>query len=191
MRLRVKNYCIYRFLNSLFLGLSVGTIFIIYEPLKPSVYPIGGIILAFGMFILASQYKKLMNKRAFFAVLLGVEILTLALIVVYLILKQSLFSALVIYMCYQITFLFGNYILRAETVILKYVKLYAFADMLKQVGYLLGLGLAFICYKMFELFTNLDKISEVYYLHYILIIVQTAVIFRLIISFKIRLKTKR
>ncbi|MDR1614813.1 MAG: hypothetical protein LBS26_04505 [Campylobacteraceae bacterium] len=183
MRLHVKNYLAYRLFNSLFLGLSVGTVFIIYEPLMPSVYSLGGIFLALGMIVVAYQYKKLMNKKAFFWVLLAVETVTFVIIFTFLFLGKSLLSALIIYICYQVTFLFGSYTVRVETVVLKHTKLYSLSDIIKQIGYLLGLGTAFVYYKAVEFNGISDKISQVYFLHYMLIAVQVTVIFLLIISF--------
>jgi hypothetical protein len=184
MTVKIKNYLGYKLFNSLFFGFSVGTIFIIYEPLKPAVYSIGGILLALGTFILAAQYQKLMSKKALFIVLLIVELIAFIIVLAFLVLKNSLLSALIIYVCYQITFLFGNYVFRVETFFLKRVKLFSFIDMLKQIGYLLGLGGAFILYGTFEFYGVLSKIEQVYYLHYILVVIQLIVIFCLIISFK-------
>jgi hypothetical protein len=161
----------------------VGTIFIIYEPLKPLVYSVGGILLAFGMLALASQYRKLMNKNALFTVLLIVEVITLIIVLIFLFFQKSLLSALFIYICYQVTFLFGSYVMRVETLVLRYTKLYSLADMLKQTGYLIGLGGAFACYEAFEYCEISDKIEQVYYLHYILVVVQFIVIFCLVMSF--------
>jgi len=188
MRLHARKYLLYKFVNSLFLGLSVGSIFIIYEPLKPLVYSLGGILLAGAMLILASQYKKLMNKKALFCVLLSVEIVTLVIVLTFLLLGKSLLSALIIYVCYQVTFLFGNYVMRVETVVLRHIKLYSFADMLRQAGYLAGLGAAFVAYESCELVGVLDKVAQVYYLHYMLVVVQFITIVCLVFSFSRKIK---
>ncbi|MDR0761859.1 MAG: hypothetical protein LBF13_02280 [Campylobacteraceae bacterium] len=181
--MRFKNYFFYRLFSSMFFGFSSGSIFIIYEPLEPSIYSLGGILLALGTMIIASQYKKLMNQYALFAVLFVVEAVTLGIILTFLILGKSLLSALIIYICYQITFLFGNYVVRVETILLENTKQYSLLDISKQIGYLLGLGGAFIYYKAAEFGGILDKIVQVYFLHYILIVLQCMVIFLLITSF--------
>lgn len=181
--MRFKNYSFYRLFSSMFFGLSTGSIFIIYEPLKPLIYSVGGILLAVGTMIIASQYRKLMSKHALFIILLAIECVTLAIVLTFLILGKSLLSALIIYICYQITFLFGSYVIRVETIVLKHIKLYSVLDIFKQIGYLLGLGFAFIYYKTVETNGILDKISQVYFLHYILIALQVVVIFLLMISF--------
>ena len=54
-----KNFVIYKFLNSLFMGTSIGCIFTIYMPLEPSIYSIGGIVLALGSILIATQYAKI------------------------------------------------------------------------------------------------------------------------------------
>jgi hypothetical protein len=167
----------------MFFGFSTGSIFIIYEPLQPLIYSLGGILLAVGTMIIASQYKKLMNKRALFIVLFAVEIVTLAIVLTFLILGKSLLSALIIYICYQITFLFGSYVIRVETVVLKHTNLYSLLDISKQIGYLAGLGGAFFYYELIEIGGILDKIAQVYFLHYILVVLQCVVILLLIISF--------
>jgi hypothetical protein len=168
----------------MFFGFSTGSVFVIYEPLNPSIYSLGGILLAAGMMIVASQYKKLMNLHALFAVLFIVEIVTLGIVLTFLALGKSLLSALIIYICYQITFLFGNYVIRVETVVLEDTKLYSLLDISKQAGYLLGLGGAFIYYRIVEISGILDKIAQVYFLHYILIVLQCVVLFLLITSRK-------
>ena len=183
MQIVFKRYFIYKFLNSLFFGLSVGTIFTIYEPISPIVYSIGGIVLAVGMLIVAYFYKKLINKEIFFIVLLLTEIVTLFLVLVFLVLQKSLLSALIIYMCYQITFLFGSYVVRVETIILKHIKLFTISDSLKQIGYLVGLLFAFVFYKLVKNFGIEDKVLQIYYIHYMLIVVQLSVILFLFNSF--------
>ena len=183
MKIKFKKYFIYKFLNSLFFGLSVGAIFIIYEPIKPIVYSFGGIILAAFMLIVALLYKKLINIRAFFLVLLFVEFVTLFLILVFLVLQKSLLSALIIYVCYQVTFLFGNYVMRVETIILRHIKLFTLADSLKQIGYLIGLLFAFVFYKTIEIIGIHDKTAQVYYIYYILLMIQLFVILSLFFSF--------
>ncbi|MFV0481170.1 MAG: hypothetical protein ACK5LP_04225 [Campylobacteraceae bacterium] len=183
MDINLKSYYAYKFLNTLFFGLSAGTIFIIYEPISPSVYSIGGIILALTTLLIATQYKKMINQKAYFIVLLLVEAVTLLLVLTFLILGKSLLSALIIYSCYQVTFFFGSYALRAETSLLKDIKTFTFIDSIKQVGYLLGLFVAFVFYKVLEYENVGDKVVQVYNIHYILVVVQFTVIFSVIKSF--------
>ena len=78
-------YVLYKLINSLFLGISVGSIFTIYEPLEPSVFSIGGIILALGMLIIANQYHKILNATYFYRISILVELVALAMVIVFLI----------------------------------------------------------------------------------------------------------
>ena len=64
MRLNKKIFLIYKLLNSTFTGLSIGILFTIYQPLEdPSIYSIGGMILAIGMLVLANFYDKILNIK--------------------------------------------------------------------------------------------------------------------------------
>ena len=65
-------------------------------------------------------------------------------IVIFMILKYSLASALLIYMGYQFTFIFGGYLVRAETLVAEDKELLGKIDVNKQLGYLVGLGASFI-----------------------------------------------
>ena len=66
LRINNRNFLKYKFFNSLFLGTSIGSIFTIYTPLEPSVYSIGGIILAVGMLFVATLYSKILNINYFY-----------------------------------------------------------------------------------------------------------------------------
>ena len=64
LKINQGAYVLYKLFNSLFLGISVGSVFTIYTPLQPSVCPpIGGIVLALGMLIVAKQYHKILNAK--------------------------------------------------------------------------------------------------------------------------------
>ena len=67
----------YKFFNSLFLGLSVGAIFTLYAPLEPSIYSLGGVVLALGMLFIARLYHYILNADWFFRISLVVEVLLL------------------------------------------------------------------------------------------------------------------
>ncbi len=53
LKINYRAFISYKFFNSLFTGISVGSIFIIYTPLSPSVYSLGGIVLAALMLVVA------------------------------------------------------------------------------------------------------------------------------------------
>ena len=184
MQLNTKTFIKYKFLNSLFLGLSIGSIFTIYAPLKPSIYSIGGIILALSMLLIAKLYKKIMNINYFYKISLAVEIVLLVLICYFLIFSYSYTTALFVYMGYQITFVFGSYLVRAETLFLKRSAILGFVDIAKQKGYLSGMLLSFLFYKALEYLNITQNKIQVYDIHFLLIIVEILIIYFLIKSFK-------
>ena len=59
INLNQSAFILYKWFNSLFLGVSIGSVFTIYEPLEPSVYSLGGIALAAAMIIVAKFYHKI------------------------------------------------------------------------------------------------------------------------------------
>ena len=75
MKLNIKAYLGYKLLNSSFTGLSIGILFSIYNPLDPTIYSIGGIILATSMLILARFYEKILNIISFYYVSFGMPII--------------------------------------------------------------------------------------------------------------------
>ena len=56
-----SNYLKYKFFNSLFLGVSVGSYITIYSPLDIKTFSIGGIFLAVAMIVIAKYYNKIIN----------------------------------------------------------------------------------------------------------------------------------
>ena len=187
MYLNDKPFLLYKLLNSLFTGLSIGILFTIYAPLDPTIYSIGGIILATSMLLIARYYERILNIKSFYYISIMVELVMLLTIIIFMILKYSLVSALIIYVLYQFTFIFGSYLVRAETIIAKDKTLLSKIDVYKQVGYLLGLCLSFIFYKIVENnFVIEDTKNQIFILHYLLLILQIVIIYFLQISFSNR-----
>ncbi len=182
MRLRLRPYLIYKLLNSLFTGLSVGSIFVIYQPLHPSIYSIGGILLALGMLLIAKYYDILLNIRRYFQIGLLVELVMLALVVLFLLRPYTYMTALLVYAGYQLTFMFGAYLVRAETLIVKKATALAKVDIFKQIGYLAGMVFSFLFYQL----VDGDKQTQVYKLHYLLLVTEIAIIWFFIHSFERR-----
>jgi len=177
-------YLRYKFFNSLFLGLSVGAIFTIYAPLKPSLYSIGGIILALGMLIIARLYHKILMIEWFYRISLGVELVLLVVVVGFLVSPYTYQTALLVYVGYQLTFVFGSYLVRAETRIAQSDALLTAIDTAKQSGYLVGMGASYLFYKLLEqqgISANQDK---VYDLHYILLLAELLILFSIIKAFR-------
>jgi len=184
LKINHRAFISYKFFNSLFTGISVGSIFIIYTPLTPSVYSLGGIFLAALMLIVATFYAKILNNHYFFRISLFVEIILLVMVVYFLLFSYSYQTALIIYTGYQLSFVFGSYLVRAETLALKKDKILTFVDVAKQAGYLIGLAISFLFYKVLEYqFGIMDNQSQVYNIHYLLVIVEALIVYLLVKSF--------
>lgn len=186
MKLNEKIFLAYKLFNSSFTGLSIGILFTIYQPIKnPSTYSIGGMILAIGMLLIARFYDRLLNIKKFFQISLLVETIILITIFIFLILESSLTSALLIYCGYQLTFIFGGYLVRAETLVAYEKEFLSKIDINKQIGYLLGLASSYAFYKILELGFDITEAQiQIKILHYFLISLQILIIFLLIGSFK-------
>lgn len=184
MQLNNKWFLTYKLFNSAFTGLSVGILFTIYNPLDPEIYSLGGIILASAMLVLAKFYEKLLNIKSFYFISVLVEACMLITVLVFLILKYSLVSALIIYILYQFTFIFGGYLVRAETLVAQNKELLAKIDINKQIGYLLGLAFSFLIYKVLENSFNISETKDqIIVLHYILLTLQFSILAFLLLSF--------
>lgn len=181
MHIDHKYYIVYKLFNSIFLGLSIGTVMSIYAPLKPSIYSVGGIILAFGMTVVARLYDEILTMEWFYRFSMFIELVMFSVVLFFLISNFSYQTALFVYMGYQITFLFGSYLVRAETLFLSETEMLTDIDTFKQIGSLIGMGVAYIFYKLLP---NQNNIVQVYSMHYLLFIVQIIVIFSVWKSFQ-------
>jgi hypothetical protein len=179
-----KQFIRYKFMNSLFLGLSVGAIFTLYTPLEPSIYSLGGVFLAIAMLLVARLYNYILNALWFFRISLFVEAVLFCAILYFLYTSYSYRTALLMYAGYQVTFIFGSYLVRAETLLLKTDELLTQLDTAKQLGYLLGMGISYLFYKGLEHFGVTDNQTQVYELHFLLAGIETVVIFFIFKSFK-------
>ena len=184
MRLKEKAFLGYKLFNSSFTGLSIGILFTIYQPLDPSTYSLGGIVLATLMLIIAKFYEKLLNIKSFYYISLGVECIMLLTLITFMILQYSLTSALLIYMGYQLTFIFGGYLVRAETLVAKDKEFIGKIDINKQLGYLVGLGASFLFYKALDYGLEITEPKiQINILHYFLVSLQCLIIVLLVRSF--------
>lgn len=185
LRINNRNFIRYKFFNSLFLGTSIGSVFTIYSPLEPAVYSIGGIALAVSMLFIATLYSRILNINSFYKISLFVELVILSVIIAFLLFSFNYQIALIVYIGYQITFMFGSYLVRGETLLLKKDRLLTLVDVSKQLGYLVGLGASFLFYKLIEYqFQIIDNQTQVFYLHYFLLLIEILVILFLIKSFE-------
>jgi hypothetical protein len=161
----------------------VGSIFVLYTPLEPSIYSLGGIFLAIGMLVVAKFYNKIMNIEAFFYITLLVEVVVLTFVCAFLILNYSYMSALLVYLGYQVTFVFGSYLVRMETIALRRTEFISFADVMKQKGYLVGLVLSYLFYKLLDYINITDKQVQVYDLHIGLLALEIVIVVMIFRSF--------
>ncbi len=183
-RLFPRSYIGYKLFNSLFLGLSVGTIFVIYKPLDPSVYSLGGIALALAMLAIAQFYGRIMTLPWFFRISLLVELVVLGMVLWFLAAPYTWLTAMLVYAGYQVTFSFGSYLVRAETLALDDDELLRRVDSAKQIGYLIGMAGSWLFYKLLEHQGITTPEAKVYDLHWLLLGSELVIIFLLVRSFK-------
>ena len=146
-------------------------------------FSLGGIFLAISMLIVAKFYNKIMNIDAFFYITLFVEVVVLLFVSFFLIFNYSYMTALFVYLGYQVTFMFGSYLVRMETIALKKTALISMADVIKQKGYLVGLVLSYLFYKILEYINISDKQVQVYDLYIGLLVLEVIIIILIFRSF--------
>lgn len=183
MKILFRRYLRFKFANSLFTGLVGGSVFTIYGSLSPSVFSLGGIALALGLMAMALVYRRLMTVGRFRAVSLAAEGVMLALIVYYLALTASPMTGFVVYAGYQLSFMAGGYLVRAETHFARSVRLMGWIDVAKQQGYLAGLALSYLFYRSLESAGITAAAAQVYRLHWLLLGLEILVILLLWTAF--------
>jgi hypothetical protein len=182
--IRPAGIIVYKFLNSIFLGLSVGAVFVLYTPLSPSVFSAGGIGLALGTVLVATQYSRILRPIWFYRLSLLVEVTTLTGVVAVLVLPLDLTLALFIYIGYQITFALGGYLVRCETLLMVSVDQLRKLDVAKQAGYLVGMAAAWAAYTGLAAFAGIeDRATQVIALHWPLLVTEATVIAALLLAF--------
>ena len=198
LQINHRNFIVYKFFNSLFTGVSVGSIFVIYsDNIDPSIYSLGGIVLASLMMLVSLMYSKILNNHYFFRISLFVEVILFIMVLYFLIFSYSPLTSLLIYCGYQLSFVFGSYLVRAETLALKNNKILTWVDLSKNAGYLIGLAISFFFYKIIELDFNFQIMSyeirglnitdnnlQVYNIHYLLVFLEIVIIYSLVKSFR-------
>lgn len=183
MRLRLRSYLRYKFLNSLFTGMVGGSVFTIYATLSPSTFSLGGIVLAVGMMGMAYFYHRLMRLRYFYLFTLATEVIMFLMVGYYLLFPTHILTALVIYSAYQLSFIFGGYLARAETYFAVHVRMMGWMDIAKQQGSLAGLALSYGFYTLLDYFGITQASMQVYDLHCLLLGLEGAIIVCLVRSF--------
>ena len=184
MTLLFRPYIRYKFVNSLFTGLLGGAAFTIYGTLSPSTFSLGGIILALGLMALAYGYHRLMKLGTFFRFSLTAEIIMLFMIGFFIFFPSLQTTAIIIYSAYQLSFVLGGYLVRAETHFARHARVMGWIDVSKQQGYLAGLTLSYSFYKLIDYYGISDAHTQVYYLHFPLFLIEIIVIVLLVRGFK-------
>ena len=184
-KIRFNWFLAYKFFNSLFLGLSIGAVFTLYEPLSPAIFSAGGIGLALATLIIATQYHRLFNPEWFYRLSLAVEIVILLGVVGVLLYPIEKPLALFIYLGYQFTFALGSYLVRCETLLFVENKRLTQLDIAKQTAYLVGMAASWLAYQVFETqFQMIDKATQVSAIHWPLLLVEIMIIFCLTLAFQ-------
>ena len=174
----------YKFFNSLFLGLSIGAVFTLYEPLSPATFSAGGVGLALATMVIATQYHRIFDPWWFFRLSLGVEVIILLGVIGVLIYPIEQPLALFIYLGYQVTFALGSYLVRCETLLVVEQRRLTQLDVTKQIAYLIGMGASWAAYLLMENhFAVVDKAAQVVAIHGPLLVVEAAVIACLVLAF--------
>lgn len=184
MKLSFRPYLRYKFFNALFTGMVGGSVFTIYATLSPSTFSVGGILLALGMMGMAYVYHRLMNIRTFFRFTLLSELIMLLMVGYYLLFSTHIMSALVIYVAYQFSFIFGGYLVRAETHFAAHARVMGWIDVAKQQGSLAGLALSYGFYKLLEHYGITKASEQVYDLHFVLFALECLIILSLLRAFR-------
>lgn len=182
--IRPVGFIVYKFLNSVFLGLSVGAVFVLYTPLSPSIFSAGGIGLALGTLLVATQYRRILVPKWFYRLSLVVELTTLTGVAAVLVFPLDLSLALFIYIGYQITFALGGYLVRCETLLMVSVDQLRKLDVAKQAGYLVGMAAAWAAYTALASLAGIEgRSAQVIALHWPLLVIEATVIAALLLAF--------
>ena len=184
MKLLFHPYLRYKFLNSLFTGLLGGAVFTIYGSLSPSTFSLGGIVLALGLMTLAYGYHRLMTLKYFRNFSLAAELVMLFMIAFFILFPTYQITALIVYSAYQLSFMFGGYLVRAETHFARHARIMGWIDIVKQQGYLSGLLISYAFYKLIEYYGITNAHRQVYWLHFPLFFLEMLVIVFLLRGFK-------
>lgn len=184
MKLLFRPYIRYKFLNSVFTGAVGGSVFTVYGALNPSTFSVGGIVLALGLMGMAYAYHRLMTLNHFFRFSLLAEVVMFIIIGYFLLFSSQILTALIVYGGYQLSFMLGGYLVRAETHFARHARIMGWIDISKQQGYLTGLLLSYAFYKALEFYGVTEAITQVYWLHLFLLPLELVIIILLIQAFK-------
>lgn len=193
LRINTRAFISYKFFNSLFFGIAVGSYVTQYEPLKIEDFPIMGIIFSLLAIPIALLYKKIMTINYFYKFSLLVELIMLIWIITFLIdpwspknsFQNSYEIALLIYIARQITFLFGDFLGRAETIFIQKTEVLSSIDTVKQLGVISGMIISVLFYNILENhFAIIENAPKVFYIHFLLCAIEIMIIVLLVKAFE-------
>ncbi len=156
----------------------------LYAPLEPLVYSVGGIALALGMIVIARLYERILAIAWFFVISLLVEVVMLVVILYFLLFSYGEATALLVYIGYQFTFVFGGYLVRIETLLLQKESILKQLDTAKQLGYLAGMGVSYLFYRLLLHYGISQNQTQVYWLHTLLLGIEIVILIALVRSFE-------
>ena len=185
LKINNKAFIRYKFFNSLFFGIAIGSYVTQYEPLKIVDFPIMGIIFSLLAIPIAMMYKKIMTINYFYQFSLFVEAIMMIWIIAFLMDPFSYQIALLIYIARQVTFLFGDFLGRAETIFIKKTEILSSIDVAKQLGAISGMIISVVFYKILEhKFFITENEPQVFYIHFLLCIIEISIILLLVKAFQ-------
>ena len=126
-----------------------------------------------------------MNINYFYQFSLFVEAIMMIWIIAFLMDPFSYQIALLIYIARQVTFLFGDFLGRAETIFIKKTEILSSIDVAKQLGAISGMIISVVFYKILEhKFFITENEPQVFYIHFLLCIIEISIILLLVKAFQ-------
>ena len=181
--LRLKPFVAYKSINAFFQGVW-GTAYVaLMAPLPPEAFSIGPLAFALGPLLVALGYSRLLNLPWFFRISVSVEVIALLSVVAVLLYPQSFLLAAGVYFGFQLALIFGNYLVRLETLVIA-KESFKPVDIGKTLGALAGALFALGFYQWARTWLGTDdSLVLIQYLHYPLLIVQLSNLTLLLASF--------
>ena len=181
--LRLKPFVAYKSINAFFQGVW-GTAYVaLMAPLPPEAFSIGPLAFALGPLLVALGYSRLLNLPWFFRISVSVEVIALLSVVAVLLYPQSFLLAAGVYLGFQLALIFGNYLVRLETLVIAKER-FKPVDIGKTLGALAGALFALGFYQWARTWLGTDdSLVLIQYLHYPLLIVQLSNLTLLLASF--------
>jgi hypothetical protein len=152
-------------------------------PLPPEAFSLGPLAFSMGPLVVALAYSRLLNLPWFFRISVSVEVIVLLSVVAVLIYPQSFLLAAGVYLCFQLTLIFGNYLVRLETLVIA-KESFKPVDIGKTLGALAGALFALGFYQWARTWLDTeDSLILIQYLHYPLLVIQLGNLSLLVFSF--------